>query len=178
MPKVIIKHRLFTWFENGESPAMPGETVRLERINHFGDEVDITDKQSYERGKQLDAFFSDEDAKKIREGTYNGPDAPLLDIFAGKAQRPAGIVQPIEGEGPQTDNLTAQELGEYINENKLNVDDTVALAKDGDTNSIEKVYDAEEHAAQLRGSDPRSGVTDKLDKMLQAAAEAEANKSK
>jgi hypothetical protein len=169
--QVIIKHRLFTWFENGDSPAMPGETVRLERINYFGDDVEITDDQSYERGKKLNAFFSDEDAKAIREGTYSGPEVANLQVAKGLTQRPT-VVTPLDDEGPQIGSVSAQELGEYINEHKLNVDETVALAPEGDVDGIEKVYDAENHAAQLRDNDPRKGVTDKLDAMLAAASEA------
>lgn len=171
MTKVIIKHRLFTWFEDGESPAVPGETVRMERISHFGDEVDIKDKPSLERGKELDAFFSEKDAKAIRDGNYTGPEAALLASFAGRAQTPAaGESQDLEDEGPQTDNLSAEELGSYIHAHRLNVDDTVALAKDGDADSINKVLDAENFAAQARGNDPRSGVIDRLEAKLNATA--------
>lgn len=170
--QVIIKHRLFTWFEDGTSAATPGETLRRERISHFGDDVDITDKVSYQRGVELDAFFSDAEAKAIRAGTFKGPQAQLLEIFAGRAQKPAGLIEPLDDEGPQTDGMDATALGEYINENSLNVDATVSLAKADDEDSIQKVYDAELHAAQLRGNDPRVGVTDALDKMLQAAAQS------
>jgi hypothetical protein len=172
MAKRIIKHRLFTWFEESDSPVMPGgEPVFTERISHFGDDVDLP-PAAIKRGEELDAFFSDKEAKAIRDGSYTGQHAALLDQFAGRAAKPQGTILPADGEGPQTEGMSAQELGEYINENKLNVDETVALATDGDTDSIEKVYDAEEHAAQLRGNEPRAGVTDKLDKMLQAAAQS------
>ena len=172
MAKRIIKHRLFTWFEESDSPIGPGhEPVFTERISHFGDDVDLPEA-AIKRGEELDAFFSESDAKKIRKGEYTGQHAALLDQFAGRAAKPQSTILPADGEGPQTEGMSAQELGEYINENKLNVDETVALATDGDTDSIEKVYDAEEHAAQVRGNEPRAGVTDKLDKMLQAAAQS------
>lgn len=171
MAKKIIKHRLFTWFEESDSPIGPGhEPVYTERISHFGDEVDLPDEY-VKRGEDLDAFFSDKEAKAIRDGNYNGPHAALLEQFAGRAQKPQGVILPADGEGPQTDSMSSEELGEYIHENKLTVDDTVALAHDGDTESIEKVWDAEEHAAKLNDADARKGVTDKLDKMLQAAAQ-------
>jgi hypothetical protein len=170
--KRVIKHRLFTWFEESDSPIGPGhEPVFTERIAHFGDDVELNDA-AIKRGEELDAFFSDKDAKAIREGTYTGQHAALLDQFAGRAAKPQSIIQPADGEGPQTADMSSEELGEYINENKLTVDETVALATDGDTDSIEKVYDAEEHAARLRDNEPRAGVTDKLDKMLQAAAQS------
>jgi hypothetical protein len=170
MAEKIIKVRLFTWFENAQSAANPDEEVRLERINIIGDDVDISDEASLARGEELDAFFSDEDAAAIRDGSYDGPLADHIAIAQGVVAPPTGAVSAIEGEGPQTDSLSSQELGEYINENNLNVDETVALATAGDTASIEKVWDAEEHAAQLRGNDARKGVTDKLDAMLKAAS--------
>ena len=166
----IIKVRLFTWFQNQDSAANPDETVRVERISHFGEDVEIDDEASLARGEEFDAFFSDEEADEIRNGTYDGPLLEQLNIAAGITAAPTGAVSDIEGEGPQTDSLSSQELGEYINENNLNVDETVALAESGNTESIEKVWDAEEHAAQLRGNDARKGVTDKLDAMLKAAA--------
>ena len=168
-----IKVRLFTWFENVESPAVPGEMVRAERISHMGDVVEINDEESLKRGEELDAFYSKEDAKAIAEGTYAGTDAAILEVVSGKTQRPAAPAEAtaIEGEGPQTESLSVEELGAYIHAHKLNVSDTVALAQEGNVDSIQKVWDAEDHAAQLRGNDSRTGVTEKLDAMLHAATD-------
>lgn len=168
----IIKVRLFTWFRNQESPAVPGEQVRMEMISHMGDDVVIDDEASLARGEELGAFYSDEEADQIRNGTYSGSDAAILEHVSGNKQLPAGNaeVTDLEGEGPQTETLSSEELGEYINENKLNVDKTVSLATEGNADSINKVLDAEDHAARLRGNDPRNGVVDRLEAMLTAAS--------
>jgi len=171
--KKIIKVRLYTWFEDVDSHVAPGEMSRVERINHFGDDVDITDDTSLKRGEDLDAFFTDAEAKDIRKGKYPEGYEALLAQARGEAlpSQPTGAAE-VEGEGPQTGDLSSTELGDYIVENKLNVDDTVALATEGDTGSIERVYDAEEHAARTKDGEPRKGVTDRLDAMLAAANDA------
>jgi hypothetical protein len=169
MAQKIIKVRLFTWFENVESPIDPSEEVRTERISHFGEDVDINDETSVARGEELDAFFSDEDAAAIRDGTYDGPQAALLETFGQHQAATQGVVTPALGEGPQTSTLSTDELADYIVENKLSVNETVALATEGDADSINKVYDAEVAAAQTKGVDPRKGVTDRLDSMLTTA---------
>lgn len=170
MPKVIIKHRLFTWFEDVDSHVEPGQTARVERISHYGEEVDIPDEASLKRGKDLDAFFTDEEAKGIRNGEYPSGHEALLAQARGEQlpSMPAGPAD-VDGEGPQTDSLSSVELGAYIVEHKLNVDDTVALAAEGDAESINRVLDAEDHAAQLRGNDARSGVVDRLEAKLATA---------
>ena len=176
MAKKIIRHRLVTWFEEFEDKFAPGGVNLREHISHFGDDVEIPDDE-VERiesvnTKQDPPFFSDEDAKAIRDGNYRGRHAALLEQFRSGVipnRQGQGQVEPADGEGFDVSGLSAEELGEYINENKLTVDQTVALANEGDTDSIEKVWDAENHAAQLRGNDPRKGVTDRLDSMLNAA---------
>ena len=40
MTEKIIKHRLFTWFEEMDSPTEPGQL--RERVNTLGQKVDIT----------------------------------------------------------------------------------------------------------------------------------------
>jgi len=171
MAQKIIKHRLFTWFKDVDSPMQPGTQVRMEMINHFGDDVDISDEASIARGEELDSFFSDAEAKQIRAGTFTGPQAKLLKQFAS-GQRPTGAVEPLAGEGPDVSGLSTEDLAAYINENKLNVDATVALADASNTESITKIYDAEQMAADARGSDARKGVTDRLDVLLAAASQA------
>jgi hypothetical protein len=172
MADKIIKVRLFTWFENVPSAIDPNEETRVERISHYGEKVDITDEASLQRGEELDAFFSDEEAAEIEEGNYPPEHATLLSQAYGETLpvNPSGV-EDLEGEGPQTGDLSSDELGDYIYENKLNVDETVALAQDGDVDSINKVLDAEDHAAQKRGNDPRQGVVSALEAKLTAASE-------
>jgi hypothetical protein len=171
MAKKIIKVRLFTHFEDVDSHVEPGATARVERISHYGDEVDITDKASLARGEEFDAFFSDEEAKGIRKGEYPAGHEGLLAQARGD-QLPAATTGPadVADEGPQTGELSSTELGAYIVENKLNVDQTVALANESDVDDINRVLDAEDHAARLRGNDPRAGVVDRLEAKLTAAS--------
>lgn len=159
----IIKHRLFSWFEEVDSPVHSDERVLTERIAHLGQEIDITNPAFVKRGEELGSFYTDAEAKQIREGTYRGEDADVL-YRHRSGQLAAPQVESVEGEGPQVDNLSTEELGDYIFENKLNVDQTVALA--GDTlESIEKVLDAENLVSD---NEPRKGVTDRLEAKMKA----------
>lgn len=159
----IIKHRLFSWFEEVDSPVHSDEKVLTERIAHLGQEVDITNPAFVKRGEELGSFYTDAEAKQIREGTYRGEDADIL-YRHRSGQLAAPQAAAIEGEGPQVDSLSTEELGDYIYENKLNVDQTVALAGDS-LESIEKVLDAENLASD---NEPRKGVTDRLEAKMKA----------
>lgn len=165
MTQKIIKHRMFTWFEEADSPVHPGGTVLMERIPTFGQDVDITNPAYVERGESLDAFYSDEQADQIRAGKYNGPDAALL-----YQARHAGSTPPLFQARPdvqgelQVGDMDAVELAEYIVANRLNVPSTIALAGDSEE-SINLVLDAENIASE---NDPRKGVVDALEKKLTA----------
>jgi hypothetical protein len=166
MAKKIIKVRLFTWFEETASLVKKGETVLTERIAHLGEEVDITNKDYLERGEQLNAFYTDAEAKKIKDGTYKGADAPIL-FSARQGQGfapPAAAANAADGEHGDVASMDAPTLAEYIKEHKLNIDSTVALAGD-DAESIQKVLDAENIASD---NDPRAGVVSKLEAKLTA----------
>lgn len=164
MAPKIIKHRLFTWFEEVDSPVQPGTTVLAERIAHHGEEVDVTNDAHIRRGEELNAFYTDEEADAIRAGTYRGQDAEIL------YRRRAGItpqpqIEAIDDEGPQTQTLTTEELADYIKENNLSADQTVNLAGD-DLESIERVLDAENIATD---NDPRPDVVHHLEAKMRAA---------
>jgi hypothetical protein len=163
----IIKVRLFTWFENVDSPVEPGTEVRTERISHFGERVEINDEASLQRGEEFDAFFTDEEADDIINGTYKGP---LADHLANLGTHGTGVTPVLAAEGEHGDasSMSTEEMADYIKENRLNVSDTVALAGD-DEDSINKVLDAENIAT---GNDPRKGVVDHLEAKLAAAAQA------
>jgi hypothetical protein len=170
MAQKIIKHRLFTWFEVTPNPVDPGgPDVLTERINIAGDDVDITNEDYVKRGEELDAFFTDEEADQVRAGTYNGPGAEQVYYLRQGAQTaPHNLprqIGPADGEHGDTASMSSEELADYINEHKLNVDQTVALAGD-DLESIEKVLDAENLATD---NDPRKGVTDRLEAKMNAA---------
>lgn len=159
----IIKFRLFTWFEEVDSPVMPGQTVLAERIAHLGEKIDITNPAYVTRGEELGAFYTDEEAAAIEDGTYRGFDSDA--VFRARAGiNPVSPIEPVEGEGINVDSLSDEEIAEYIRENNLNVDETVALA--GNTvESIEKILDAEKIYTD---NDPRVGVEKGLDKKLAA----------
>lgn len=167
MGERIVKFRLVTYFDEVENQVTPqGDNVLVERTASMGDRVHLRSADE-KRLDSLGALYSKDEAKKIEAGTYSGPDAALLRQFMGSG--PAAPQPTIDGEGPQIDGLSADELADYILENKLNVDDTVGLAGEGDADLINKVYDAEIAAAQKKGADPRKGVTDRLDALLNAA---------
>jgi hypothetical protein len=160
----IIKHRLFTWFEQVQSPHHPDEMVMTERINHMGDEVEITNPDYLKRGESLGAFYTDAEADQIRKGTYRGFDAETLYRFrGGQMAAPQAEENAVDGEGTQ--EMSAEQLADWIVENKPTVDQTVALSGD-DLESIERVLDAENIATD---NSPRSGVVNALEAKMRAA---------
>lgn len=163
----IIKHRLFTWFEEVDSPVMPGTTVLAERIAHLGEKIDIPEGNPHlARGEELGSFYTDEEAKAIEDGSYRGGDRELL-FAARSGRRAAPPVAPVDGEHGDTASMDAAQLAEYIQEHRLNVDATVALAGD-DEDSINKVLDAENIHTD---NDPRKGVVDRLEAKLNASTQ-------
>ena len=175
MAEKIIKARLFTWFEETDSPIQPGQTVLTERIAMHGQKVDITNDAFVKRGEELGAFYTDEEARQIEDGTYRGFDhVALSNARAGIV--PTSNIEPIEGEGPgDISSLTTDEVAELISEGNggrgLTVSQTLALLPPTpDVDTINKLYDAE---TQASGNEPRKGVTDSLDAKLAAASEAE-----
>jgi hypothetical protein len=162
MPEVMIKVRLFTWFQDNASAANPDETVRMEKISVLGEVVDIDDDASYQRGQDLDAFFTDEERQQVEDGTYTGPGYQGVYAFLGH-NPPESVVEPLEGEG--TSGMTTEEMADHIKSNRLTVEETVALAGD-DADSINKVLDAENIATD---NDPRKGVEAALEAKLAAA---------
>jgi hypothetical protein len=170
MAQKIIKHRLFTWFEVTPNPVDPsGPDVLTERINIAGDDVDITNEDYVKRGESLDAFYTDEEADEIRAGTYAGSDADQLYYLRSGGQTAPRVTaqgQITAASGESTESMTAEELADHIRDNKLNVEQTVALAGD-DLESIEKVLDAENLATD---NEPRRGVVDRLEAKMSAAS--------
>lgn len=170
MGKVIIRHRLVTWFEEVKDNLAPNGVNRRERIAGKGEEVEIP-QDEIDRITSVNTdydppFYTDEQAEQIKAGTYDGPDRELL-MSARLGQRPASLVTAIEGEHGDTASMDAAELADYIVEKRLNVDATVALAGD-DEASIQKVLDAENIASE---NDPRKGVVDRLEAKLNASTQ-------
>lgn len=169
-----IKHRLYTWFETVPDANDPsGETnVRQERIAHLGQTIDITDEVSLRRGEELGAFFSDEEAAAIANGTYQGSVADAV-YRARSGVRAAQVGEQEQlpaGEGIDVHEASSEELGDYIKENRLNVQATKDLIPDNaDVDLLEKFYDAEGLATD---NEPRKGVSDYIDARLAAASQS------
>jgi len=164
MNERMVKFRLVTYWDEVESNVAPnGDPVLVERTAVHGQVIELrpTDEK---RLDDLGALYTDDEAKEIEAGTYKGEDADVL--YASRTGL-LGIplIQPVEGETGGLDQMDAAALAEYINENKLNVSETVALADDTDAESIQKVLDAENIATD---NSPRQGVTDALEKKLAA----------
>jgi hypothetical protein len=163
-----IAVRLFTWFQNVKSPINSDEMQRVERIAHLGETVDIDDDASLRRGEELGAFFSDEDAEAIANGTFRGPTAEL--IYARRVgTRPAQLndeASQLPAGDFDVHEASTDELADYISENKLSVPATRSLIpENADLEMLEKFYDAENLATE---NEPRKGVTDYLDARMQA----------
>lgn len=160
----IIKHRLFHWFEEVDSSVVPGERGYVERLNHLGEEVDVTNPAYLKRGEDLDAFYTDDEAKAIKAGSYRGDDAGIVYNSRqnlGIQQSPMNAPTP---DSPEADPSTmdAVALAEFITQNRLNAEQTVALAGD-DEDSINKVLDAENIATN---NEPRKSVIEPLERKL------------
>jgi len=163
--KLMVRHRLITWFEEGPNPVDPaGGRVLVERIAHHGDEISIPDGPQLERLKSLNSFYTDKDRQAILAGAYRGFDAETV-YQQRRGQHPVNVIEPAEGEGFQIDSLDAAELADVIRANSLNPEQTVALAGDS-LESIEKVLDAENIATD---NDPRPAVQSALEAKMKAA---------
>lgn len=158
----IIKHLLYTWFEEVEDPMSGGKALR-ERIARLGDKVTITRHADVVRGERLGSFYTDSEAKAIEDGTYNGSDAEQ--VFAARSGvRVAPRVAPADGEHGDFAMMDAPQLADHIASNKLNVQNTLALLPaDADAEDCQKLLDAENIAT---GNDPRTGVVDVLEKRI------------
>jgi hypothetical protein len=179
MAEKMIRFLLFPYGKEVDNPwytegsADQPEKLLKEETAKLGEVHDITRPYDLRRGEELGAFFSDEERQQIEEGTYQGADAPTL-VHARRNAAEA-IIQPLEGEGVQSADITdksSEEVAEIIrggNDGRgLNVNQTVDLADESDVDSINKVLDAEDLATE---NEPRAGVTKALEARLARAAE-------
>src|SRR4051794_33303967 len=121
----IVKFRLITWFETVDDPTAPGGQVMREKIASMGDEVEVPESEETRLDK-LGAFYTAEEQAAIEDGSYNGHDRYTLANFrAGK--KPEGLITPALGEGFDIGSMQADEVADYIRENRLTVDQTLAL---------------------------------------------------
>lgn len=163
MNERIVKFRLVTYFDEVDNQVTPGgDTILVERTASMGQKISLRPKDE-ERLDSLGALYTDEEAKMIEDGTYKGSDAAVLSTFRGglRPLAPDDAVSGAVGEGdPAT--MDAVALGQYIRDNRLNAEKTVALAGD-DEESIQRVIDAENIATE---NSPRVTVLEPLEKRL------------
>lgn len=131
-----IKHLMFPWMVEAPNPThADGPNILKERVAQQGEVVTIEElgTLALEKGERLGSFYTDAELA--------GP--PVA------AQLTAGE------ESSNTSEWGVPELVQYIETNKPNVDDTVALAQ-GDPEAAKRVLEAETEATD---GDPRAGVT-------------------
>jgi len=140
-----IKHLMFPWLVETESPMFPGESILTERVANRGEEVTVEElgPLALEKGERLGAFFTDAELEAMKEE-------------AEAAEAPAEV------EATNPGSMSVDELADYIEEHKPNVDQTVALA-DNDPEQAQKVLDAE---TQATGGVPRAGVEKGLEAII------------
>jgi hypothetical protein len=178
MAEKMIKNLLFTYgkavpnplFDEEHTPDQP-KMVIIEGLGRMGEVVDITRQYDLNRGEENDAFFTDEERKAIEAGTYSGPLAEV--VMSARANTATGTptVTAVPGAtggvvavgevAVDISAMPAEQISELIQDQKLNVEDTIAMAGD-DPDLIEKVMDAEE----MLPNGGRKTVVDKLDKKL------------
>lgn len=136
MPEATIKHRAFAYYadEEGLRPDGTVGDIRVERIARRGDTIELDDVQ-YQRGNAHGAFVTDEDRA---------------------AQEATGEQELV------IETATVQQLAEWIEEDKPNVNDTVG-ASGGDAAVAARIMEAENMAT---GGKPRSGVVEGLTKVI------------
>lgn len=170
MAEKMIRHLLYTYgrevpnpfhTEGGNEP----ETHVVEGLARLGEVVDISRPYDLERGERLGAFYTDEERAAIEDGSYRGADAPS--IQQARLETAQQAIQPADGEGvADASSMSSEEIADLIEEQKLNVQQTIALAGD-DEDSINKVLDAENLATN---NEPRSGVVKGLEAKLAEAS--------
>jgi hypothetical protein len=141
----VVKHLLFPYFIEGESAMQPGLMVFYEKIAKRGEEIDISElrEADLEKGERLGSFFNDDEMRQIAR---------------------AGVEGNLEAAGVGFDASEAgeHEIAEYITENRLTVDETVALSG-GDPVVAQRVLEAESVAS---GGDSRKGVVAGLEAVI------------
>ena len=179
MAKKKIKFRLFHYYTEKAVAGQPAP-VLIEQNAFFGEEVEIPREEDLQRGEELGAFFTDKEMKQLKEGTFEGPELerlhePILNPPFTEAEAEArGIpsaAKPSAGARSSIDarSASSDELAEYIAENKLNAQETIALAQD-DPELAEKLLDAEAEVAASNDADTRKTVDDGLQKIIDRGA--------
>jgi len=174
----MIRHLLFTYGKEVDNPmyiegGTEPEKVLQEGLARLGEEVELTRQYDIARGEALGSFFTDDQAQAIKDGEDRGPDAPQ--VVAARLQAARQVQQEEEEEETQkaiaegdASSLSVEQIAEKIQNESLNVQETIDLADANDVNSINKVLDAENMAT---GNEPRVGVTRGLEAALASASQ-------
>jgi len=139
----VVKHLLFGVVSlTGQDDQ--GRAVPPERLFQRGQEIppELLDDYNLERGERLGSFFTDEE----------------LEAIENPSAAEAG-----EGEAAEFSEMGESELAEYIQENRPNVHETIALAG-GDPEVAARVLEAEELATD---GDSRAGVVKGLNEIIE-----------
>lgn len=137
--EVEIRVGQFVYYRDVPDHRNPGKTILKADVARRGETVTVN-QRDYEKGMRLGAFVG-----SVEETEQSGePEAP--DGFSASE---AGL----------------DEIAAHIEENKLNVADTVALAGD-DPDVAERVLEAERQVATDNDAEPRQGVVDGLSKVI------------
>lgn len=162
--EVMIKYRLFHYYEEKEVGDGTGRIVLIEKMARFGQVVDIPRDEDIDRGEELDAFYTDEEREAIESGAFRGPSWQELRSNAGTME--ASPEAAAAGE-PLAEDADAETIADHILENKLTVPQTVELAGN-DPEKAKLVLEAESMVAESREADMRSGVESGLQAVIEA----------
>jgi hypothetical protein len=158
---VYVKHKLFTY----RVPVLDADGEPIVRQDKHGRErtktsirhakrfealnLDDVPEEEYQRGEALGAFFTDDEVAAIRSG---GSSSGEGETEGGASSAPEGL------------NFDSQdELVAWIQNSTPTVAAVIAAA-DNDPDKAEALLAAEEEAT---GGQPRKGVVDGLNKILQ-----------
>lgn len=148
-PTRVVKHLIFPYFYEGESPMQPGMNVFFEKMLKRGEILNIEESgirpADLAKGESLGSFFNDEELAAM-ENAGQAPENPDANPSFNASEA---------GE---------HELAEHITEQRLNIDETVALSG-GDPVVAQRILEAESIAS---GGDSRKGVVAGLTAVIEA----------
>lgn len=168
----MVKALLVTYHVEVDAPGSPSGKALAERLVHLGDIVDASEipPAELDRLERAGAFYSVEDHKAIKAGKYKGPDAASVRAALNDAR----VIQPLDEEVEETaaefdlESMSDEQVAQYILDNNLNVDKTLALAENATSDQLEKLLDAESLVANTNEADPRKGVVKGIEAKLSA----------
>jgi len=143
----VVKHLLFPYFEETESDSMPGVNVFAERVAKRGQVISVDEirEADLKKGERLGSFFNDEELAEMERIADSGGNPMEVNTTFDASE------------------MGEHEIAEHIEENKLSVQDTVALAG-SDPDTAQRVLEAESIA---QGGDSRKGVVAGLEAIIE-----------